>query len=271
MSLHRELAPLSEAAWKAIEEEAADVLKLHLGARRLMDFEGPLGWSHSALDLGDVDELEGTVKGARVRRRRVRPLIELRVPFRLPRREIERIDRGARDPELGAVHEAAQLFAAAEDTALFEGYADAGIPGLVTDAGQEGVLLPAEDAGLVDAVADALAQLRRAAVGGPYGLALGPEAYRCLDRGAVDGYPVRRHVQRLIDGPLVWSAALNGGAVVSLRGGDARFVCGRDVAVGYRSHDEESVSLYLEESFTAELLEPAAAVPLLPARDPTAS
>lgn len=265
--LHRNLAPLSEKAWKEVDHQAGEILKLHLAARRLMDFEGPLGWDHSAIDLGDVEPVEGgAIAGPTVRKRLVRPLIEIRVPFELDRHQLERIDRGAADADLEPLCEAARLFASAEDTMLFEGYAAADISGLVTDAGNEGVALPQESAGFPDALIQALEQLRQAGVEGPYAVALGPETYSELYAGTGGkGYPVFRHVQRLIEGPVVWAPSLRGGVVVSLRGGDFRLVCGRDAAIGYLSHDEERVQLYLEESLSAELAGPEAAVPLLPA------
>lgn len=266
--LHRQLAPISEKAWERLESEARDVLELHLAARRLVDFEGPLGWDHSAIDLGRVEPLEGHAdpEDALVRRRVVRPLIELRVPFEVDRGDLERVDRGASSVDLDPLRDAARMFAAAEDAAIFEGYAAADIPGLLTDAGNEGVPLPAEGVRLPDAVSDALEQLRQAGVAGPYALALGPTAHAALDRTAGDGgYPVRRHVQRLLDRPVIWAPSLHGGVVVSLRGDDFKFVCGRDAAIGYLSHDETRVRLYIEESFSAELNGPEAAVPLLPA------
>jgi uncharacterized linocin/CFP29 family protein len=51
--------------------------------------------------------------------------------------------------------------------------------------------------------------------------------------------------------------------VLSRRGGDFRLVCGRDAAIGYLGHDEKKVRLYLEESFSAEINTPEAAVPLV--------
>jgi uncharacterized linocin/CFP29 family protein len=265
--MNRELAPLSESAWEAVESEAREALTLHLAARRLFDFEGPLGWDHSAIDLGDVEVLEGAAPtGAMVRRRVVRPLVELRVPFELDRAEIERVERGAHGADLDPVRDAARLFAAAEDTALLEGYADADVPGLMSDASHEGVALPRDPAGFPAAVEDALEALRQAGVAGPYTLALGPEPYAALHRSAGEGgYPVLRHVQRLVDGPVVWAPSLRGGVVVSRRGGDFKLVCGRDAAIGYQGHDDKTVRLYLEESFGAELRGPEAAVPLLPA------
>ena len=45
-----------------------------------------------------------------------------------------------------------------------------------------------------------------------------------------------------------------------MRGGDFVFESGQDLSVGYESHDAESVSLYIEESFTFRVLTPEAAV-----------
>lgn len=267
--LNRDLAPLSEKAWEHVESEARDVLALHLAGRHLVDFEGPLGWEHSAIDLGRVEPLEGAAgSGAQVRRRVVRPLVELRVPFALERDELDRIDRGAASVDLDPLREAARTFAAAEDAAIFEGYADGDIPGIITDSTNEGVALPplpSESARLPAIVGEALEQLREAGVAGPYAMALGPDAYAALARTTGDGgYPIKRVLEQLLDRPVVWTPSVRGGVVLSLRGGDFKLVCGRDAAIGYTSHDEKHVCLYLEESFSTELNGPEAAVALLP-------
>ena len=263
IGLHRHLSPLSELAWKEIEDEGREVLSLHMAARRIVDVSGPHGWGHAAVDLGRVEPLEGGPPGARVCRRRVRPLLELRVPFELERTEMEAIDRGAEDPDLDALRDAARLFAAAEDSALFEGYEAGGVPGILADADHDPVALPADPVHLPDAVSSALELLRQAGVAGPYAMALGPDAWGQLHTAEEGGHPVLNHVKRLLDGPIVWAPSLRGGVLASLRGGDFRLVLGRDVSVGYLSHDERRVRLFLEESFTGELLGPEAAVPLI--------
>jgi len=55
--LLRELAPVSGEAWGAIDEEASRTLRHFLAARKVVDFSGPHGWSHSAETLGRVDAL----------------------------------------------------------------------------------------------------------------------------------------------------------------------------------------------------------------------
>ena len=56
------------------------------------------------------------------------------------------------------------------------------------------------------------------------------------------------------------SPGVNGAVVLSMRGGDFDFQSGQDLSVGYESHDAESVSLYIEESFSFRVLTPEAAV-----------
>ncbi|HEX6635803.1 MAG TPA: family 1 encapsulin nanocompartment shell protein, partial [Usitatibacter sp.] len=55
--LLRELAPIPSAAWSQIDEEARRTLKAMLAARKLVDFDGPLGWQASALSLGRSEAL----------------------------------------------------------------------------------------------------------------------------------------------------------------------------------------------------------------------
>ena len=76
------------------------------------------------------------------------------------------------------------------------------------------------------------------------------------------GYPILSHVKRLIDGDIVWAAGLDGGLVISLRGGDFELTVGQDFSIGYLDHNSERVRLYIEESFTFLVLTEQAAVPL---------
>jgi uncharacterized linocin/CFP29 family protein len=261
--LLRELAPISAAAWKEIEEEAKRTLRYTLAARKLVDFEGPLGWDASAVSLGRTQSVQPAPQsGVEARVRRVQPLLELRVPFELDREELEAVGRGARDPDLDPVRQAARNAALAEDRAIFHGYGAGAIRGIIEAA--SGTTLPiSEDyqeyPGLV---AEALGKLRAAGVGGPYAIALGPRCYTGLTKTTHGGYPVIAHVQRLLDGPIVWAPGVNGAVVLSVRGDDFEITVGQDFSIGYLSHTARTVTLYLQESFTFRVLTPEAAVPL---------
>jgi len=56
-NLHRELAPISDAAWSQIEEEASRTIKRYLSARRVVDVEGPAGMALSAVGTGHLRNL----------------------------------------------------------------------------------------------------------------------------------------------------------------------------------------------------------------------
>jgi len=100
-------------------------------------------------------------------------------------------------------------------------------------------------------------------VDGPYAAALGPRGYTGVVESTEDGgYPVLEHLRLVTGGPVVWAAAIDGCIVVSQRGGDHRLVVGEDFSIGYESHDERSVTLYLEESLTFVNDGPQAAVVL---------
>lgn len=260
--LLRDLAPVSPAAWKGIEDEARSTLRDMLAARKLIDFHGPLSWEVSAVDVGRADKLATPGTGIEARLRRVQPLVELRVPFSLKREELEAMARGAHDPDLDPVREAARLAALAEDRAVFHGYENAGIQG-IAQAATGGALTLSDDYEQYPAVvADALNRLRTAGVHGPYAIALGPRCYTGLTKTTQGGYPVIEHVRRLLDGPIVWAPGIDGAAVLSLRGGDFELSVGQDFSIGYLEHSAKEVQLYLQESFTFRVLSPEAGVPL---------
>jgi uncharacterized linocin/CFP29 family protein len=232
-----------------------------------VEFDGPHGWEHSSIDLGRVEPIEKTRGGVLIYRRMVRPLIELSVPFALERENVERIERGASSIDLDPLRDAARALAATEDAALFEGCPQADIPGLLTHTSHPMVPLSRDALRIPDALTQAMEHLRQAGVAGPYAVAFGPEEYAALVSSAGEGgYPVLRHVERLLDRPVIWAPTLRGGLVASLRGGDFKLVCGRDVSIGYSAHDDKFIYLYMEESLSAELNGPEAVVALVPDR-----
>lgn len=262
--LLREHAPITEAGWKLLDSEARERLAPALAARKLVDFAGPHGWDHSASNLGRTDEVSGVPeKGVDTRQRRVLSLVELRARFSVARSELDDAERGAEDVDLKALDEAAGRIARAENAAVFHGWKKAGIAGIIESAGQERIAL-GEDCELYPRhAAKAVDALREAGVDGPYGLALGPDAHtRVLETSEHGGYPLLEHLREILGGPIVWAPAVDGGAVMSMRGGDFLYDSGQDISIGYESHDAEAVKLYLEESFTFQVATPEAAVAL---------
>jgi uncharacterized linocin/CFP29 family protein len=264
--LRRHDAPFGRDVWQRLDEEADQAFGTYRSMRKLMDIEGPYGWEKSAVSLGRVRAAraeELNVEGLELQQRRVQPLLELRVPFAVARAELEAIERGAEDPELGAVVEACRRVALAEDRIVLYGHDDTATRGIAGDSPHAPIVLPSDVTGYPGSVAEAIERLHIAGVAGPYALALGPSWYDALTRTTGSGgYPVLEHLRRLIDGQPIWSPALEGGLVISRRGGDYRLVLGQDAVIGYRGHDAEHVHFYVEESMTFRLLAPEASVQL---------
>jgi uncharacterized linocin/CFP29 family protein len=270
MSNHllRSHAPLSDHNWATIDDEARQRLGAALAARKLVDFIGPLGWSHSATNLGRVGPVAETpCSGVTAAQRRVLPLVEVRATFTLRRSEMSDDDRGAADADLEPLDGAAHDIAVTENRAVFEGWSQASITGIAQGSPHQGLTLPGQADGYRRPVAVAVEQLLASGIEGPYGLALGSEAYtRVSETAEHGGITLRDHLAKILGGgPLVWAPGIQGAVVMSLRGEDFLFESGQDLSVGYLSHDAETVTLYLEESFSFHVATPEAAVALKPA------
>jgi uncharacterized linocin/CFP29 family protein len=263
--LLRSNAPVSDAGWELLDQEARERLAPALAARKLVDFSGPHGWEHSATNLGRSSRLESTSsKGVSVLQRRVLPLIELRADFELARSELGDADRGADGVDLAPLDKAARHIARAENVAVFHGFAGATVgiaeasPHEAGELGESADRYPGKVAGAVE-------QLLCSGIAGPYGLALGREEYRrVVETTEHGGYLLLDHLRKILEGPIVWAPGVNGAVVLSMRGGDFKFECGQDLALGYESHDRQVVRLYIEQSFSFHVATPEAAVALKP-------
>ncbi|MER6978387.1 family 1 encapsulin nanocompartment shell protein [Streptomyces carpinensis] len=249
-NLHRELAPITPEAWAQIEDEARRTFRRNVGGRRVVDVTGPDGPELAAVGTGHLRGIEAPGPGVTARLRLVRPLVELRVPFTVTREAVDDVERGAQDSDWQPVKDAARAMAFAEDRAVFEGYGAAEIEGLRRRTSHAVVALPDEVRDYPDAVSRALTTLRLAGVDGPYVLLLGAEAYTAVSETSDHGYPVAEHLGRLLDGPPVWAPALNGGFLVSTRGGDFELRLGEDLAIGYTTHDAHGIELYFHQTLT---------------------
>jgi uncharacterized linocin/CFP29 family protein len=263
-NLHRELAPISDAAWAQIEEETSRTFKRYLAGRRVVDVQGPSGVALSAVGTGHLRSIDAPRQGVVARQREAKALIELRVPFELERRMIDDVDRGANDSDWQPAKDAARLIALAEDSAIFEGYAAAAITGIRQGTSNPKMTLPADVRSYPEAIAQGLSQLRLVGVNGPYSVLLGADAYTALAETSDYGYPVLEHVKRLVKDQIIWAPAINGAFVLTGRGGDFSLHIGQDLSIGYLSHTDSVVRLYLQESFTFLLLTTEAAVALAP-------
>ena len=261
-NLHRELAPISDGAWAQIEAEATRTLKRYLAGRRVVDVPEPRGPCLAGIGTGHVRPLQSLDDGVQAVQRDVRPLVELRVPFELSRDQIDAVECGSLDSDWSPVKEAARKIAFAEDRVVFDGYPAAGIAGIRQGSSNRPVDLPNDVGGYPEAVALATKALRLAGCDGPYALVLGADAYTAASGGSDDGYPVLHHLERIVDGGVIWAPAIEGGFVLTTRGGDFELALGQDHSIGYLDHSPSVVRLYLQESFVFRALTAEASVVL---------
>src|ERR1700689_3415433 len=265
-NLHRELAPISDAAWAEIEEETTRTLKRYLAGRRVVDVPAPRGIALPGIGTGHLKPIAAPAEGILARQREVKPLVELRVPFELSRQEIDDVERGADDSDWQPAKDAAKKLAFAEDRAIFNGYPEAGIRGVRECTSNPIETLPVDVRDYPDAIAHALSQLRLMGVNGPYSVVLGAGEYPALAETRDHGYPVLEHVKRIVDGSLIWAPAIEGAFVVTTRGGAFELRLGQDIPIGYRSPSDSGVQLYLQETFVFRVLTTEAAVALSPSQ-----
>jgi uncharacterized linocin/CFP29 family protein len=248
-NLHRELAPVSDAAWASIEEEAKRTFTRHVAGRRVVDVSGPDGLALAGVGTGRVTAIDPPGDGITAGLREWRPVVELRVPFTLDRSEIDDVERGSQDANWQPVKDAARAIAFAEDRAIFDGYAAARITGVRESSSNPALTLPSEVREYPDVVSQAVSALRLAGVDGPYSLLLSADAYTAVSETSDHGYPLRAHLARLVSGEIIWAPAITGALVLTGRGGDYELRLGQELSIGYASHDAAHVELYFTESF----------------------
>lgn len=259
-NLHRELAPISDVAWAQVEQETTRTIKRYLAGRRVVDALPPRGNAFPGVATGHLVPIPPPAEGIIANQRVVKALVEFRVPFELSRQAIDDVERGSEDSNWQPAKDAAKTFAFAEDRAIFDGYKAASIQGIREGTSNPMKHLPDEVRDYPDAVAQALTQLRLVGVNGPYSVLLGANEYTELAETRDHGYPVLEHVKRIIDGNIIWAPAISGAFVLSTRGGDFELSIGSDVSIGYLSHTDTIVRLYLQETFTFRVLTSEASV-----------
>lgn len=249
------LAPITPVGWGEITSEATRVLKHRLAGRRLVEYQSADDWQFSSVPLGRVTTLQSG--DTKISARRVAPVVELRVDFLVSREELDAADRGASDMDTESIIAAATKAASTEDELVFFGNVTAGVPGVASSSRQPVIDL---GQGPVEAVAEAVEKLRGESIAGPYALAVGNDLWVELAAGSDRGYPLLSHLKEFFDGPIVWAPSLTGALLLSQRGGDYCIHAGQDWAIGYDSHDEHNVHLYLQSSLTVLCNTPEAAI-----------
>jgi uncharacterized linocin/CFP29 family protein len=257
--LRREQAPLSDDAWNLVDQEARRVLQLYLSGRKVVDFNGPHGWQHGAVNTGRLTIPEQHCEdGVTWGTRENLPLVEIRTPFKVSQLELDDITRGNKNPDFATLDEAAIKTGTFEDILIYRGFPKAGMKGILEASGGSEISLPPEVDGYIGVVMRGVELLR--GISGPYYLVLAPERYQLLLQNVKPGYPTYRIVKDIIQGEILWSRAIEGAVLLSRRGGDFELTVGQDLSIGYAFHDQKEIQLYITESLAFRVLEPQAAV-----------
>jgi uncharacterized linocin/CFP29 family protein len=201
--LLRDYAPIPAAAWQQIDDEAKSRLTPRLAARRLVDWSGPHGWAYSATNLGHIAPLDSTPPGTKsdtvvAGQRRVLALSEFKVSFTVDVAGLQDAERGAVDVDYADLDRAACDAAVIENRAIFHGWPEAGITGIVEASVHSPVIL-GTTADYPHAVAQATDILRQAGIQGPYCLAIDPQGYTdILATTEHGGYPLQEHLSSIL-------------------------------------------------------------------------
>ena len=258
--LKRNLAPVTEEAWEEILEQSTKIFQAELSARKFVDVEGPYGLELSAVPKGrlhipDKNKKKDVSYGIHL----IQPLIETRALFDLDIWELDNVSRGAEDIDLNNLEIAAGKIAAFEENAIYEGFKEGSIEGLRKRAEHKPLAFPEDPEEILNVVAEGIARLHHASVEGPYSLVVDTASWEAII-SCSNGYPLKPQLEGMLGGSLILAKHLNGSILVSERGGDFRLTLGQDMSIGYESHTSKKVTLYFTESFTFEVLDPAAVI-----------
>lgn len=264
--LKRDHAPISQAAWAEIDEQAQQVILENITARKFVDFKGPFGWDYSAVNLGRLNlGKKASGSGVEWGVRQVQPIVEFRRHFTLNMFEIDNLTRGSKDADIDPLIDAAREAAQFEDTAIFQGFTQGGIEGLMKSSGHKPARLPKDVHEYPKAVSQCVKAMHLANICGPYILILGPDEYFDLIQAGKGGFPPARIIEDITGSETLMCPAIKGGVLVSARGGDFELTVGKDFSIGYWNHSKHEVEFFMTESFTFRVLEPAACGILSPA------
>jgi uncharacterized linocin/CFP29 family protein len=260
--LKRDLAPITDEAWKEIDDMARDVLKTHLSARRVVDVNGPDGIDTGAISTGRLDVPEGQDdREVRYGINIVQPLLESRIRFELDIWELDTAAYGARDINFDNLEKAAKKIALFEENAIYHGFDAANIEGIKGSSPHEFLKFSGDSHDLLAVISSGITGFVKSSIPGPYSLVVGPELWKFISSQA-KGFPLKEQIEKMLGGEIILNPLMEEAYLFSTRGGDMALTLGRDFCIGYHAHDTKNVQLYLTESFTFRIVNPWAIIEL---------
>jgi len=249
----KNLAPISSEAWEEIEGRAEQVINSQLTTRQSLSVIGPRGLAYTAVPTGRLDLLDNKNGNINLGLYNNQSLVETRISFELSQWELDNILRGAKDIELDALEDAAKEIARFEDDVIYNGHKNAGIKGLFQVAGHEKTMsLESQD--ILENISEALIDLKNAFVEAPFNFIVSKKLYKALNK--VHGSRLLRSIiEEMIGGKVVVSEMVEGGLLLPLKHEDIEFTIGQEYTIGYESHNETDIRLYIMNSFTLRVLD----------------
>lgn len=266
------LAPLSTQAWELVQTQARETLAKNLAGRRVVDVKGPMGLQYHGVGTGRLQpcsfEGQAGIEGVEAGVRQILPVLEVRKSFRLALDEFDALARGASDIDLDPLIEAAKSLSSFEDGIIFNGLAQASIQGMIPASPLKAQNLAKESGGFMQDLATAITRLRTETVEGSptdiYHLVLSPDLRRLISSEFIGSHSLRQEILKLIGGQIYTSNALSQALLVNAGSGHYELTLAQDFTLGYEQHDADSVTLFLMEAFTFQVINPEASLALTP-------
>ncbi len=259
--LKRELAPLAKEAWDEIDQQAVDVLKTHLSARRVVRVEGPKGWNYTSIPEGRLTLLDQSGKlPVKAGAYQVKPLVETRNSFTLNRWEMDNVLRGARNIQLDSLEDAMKQMALFEEEAVYNGFPEGGIEGLIPSGKDQSMDFGKDSHTILAAMSQAMIRMQAAYVEAPFTLVVGEKAWEMVN-SQMQGYPLIKQIRKMIGGDVIFSSVVKDAVLMPYDHEDLELMIGGDYSIGYEAHDSKEVKLFVAASFTFRVLNPDLVVP----------
>jgi len=252
--LKQALAPIPEEAWDEINDRAEEVILSQLTARKILHVNGPHGIlkrNATTGRMGVINEAADQKVGSALYTDY--PLVETRIKFDLDRWEMDNAARGAKDIELDNLEAAAEKLALYEEDAIYNGNDKAGIKGLKAIATHQ-LSLSGDANHDLGALAEGVLKLNDAYAEGPYDLAVGNDVFKFLNQMYQGGHLLKA-VKKIIGGEVVRSQVLSGAVLVPRNHEDLEMTIGQDYSVGYDTHDDKTLTLFIMNAFTFRCLD----------------
>jgi len=253
--LKRNLAPISDEMWEEIDDRAKEVISNYLSARKVVNVSGPHGLEKNVVTEGRLEAMDCKDEDVSAGIYKVKPLVESRVEFELDRWEMDNLERGAKDVDLGNLEEAAKKIALFEEEAIYKGFKNGMIEGLSKYSGQDKMSFGEDGDEILKSISKAVIKLNKAFTKKPYALVVGDEAFERLNQNS-KGYPLMKRVEELIGMEVIYSHVVDGAFLVPYNHEDLEMTIGRDFSIGYQNSDNEKIRFFMTESFTFRVLDP---------------